>query len=475
MASRLALGVALAAFALFVAPVGTPAATPPQQLPAATPPLDLHGAVAYALDHDPTVLNRRATLAMDESTYAHDHAAEFPSLAGQLQNQILKTNGNTAGAFSEFGLAQAQVFSQNVAQIESTWNLYTGSLSQIQAQQAKRQVEGARDDLKRAEQQLASDVAAAWYNVVQQRESVRLAGGDRTYQQQLLDAARAQERVGRAAGVDVLRAQVNELRSEATLTTDNANEANAREALAQRIGAPPDTPFALPAALPEPPLPEVPLDALVAAALGARTDVASARAQVAVARLADSAIDSDRRPQIQLTGAFGNAEIPTTLSTGPTVIPGFGVIPGSSVTRPGFWQIGATSTWTVPFIEYGARRAAHRSARAQLDAAEATLSSTEGQVAVDVRQALRGVQTAHANLATQREADRLGAESARIAQLQYANGLISLTDATAAEQSALSAANDLVVARVNYLNALVHLRTAVGVADPLTVVEPGVP
>jgi outer membrane protein TolC len=92
-----------------------------------------------------------------------------------------------------------------------------------------------------------------------------------------------------------------------------------------------------------------------------------------------------------------------------------------------------------------------------------------------VRQALRGVQTAHANLATQTEADRLGAESTRIAQLQYANGLISLTDATAAEQSALSSANDLIVARVNYLNALVHLRTAVGVADPLTVVEPGVP
>jgi len=463
---RLVVGVALAAFALFVAPMATPAETAP---------LDLHAAVKYALDHDPTVLNRRATLAMDESTFARDHANEFPSLAGQLQNQIAKTNGNTAGSFSEFGLSQAQVFSQNVAQITSTYNLYTGSLSQIQAQEAKRQVEGARADLKRAEQSLASDVAAAWYNVVQQRESIRLSAGDRAYQQQLLDAARAQERVGRAAGVDVLRAQVNELRSEATLTTANANEANAREALAQRIGAPPDTPFAFPATLPEPPLPQAPLDALVAAALGARSDVASARAQVAVAKLTDEAIESDRRPQIQLTAAFGNAEIPTTASAAATVIPGFGLIPGTSVTRPGFWQIGATSTFTLPFIEYGARRAAHRAARAQLDAAQATLSSTEGQVAVDVRQALRAVQTSHANLATQTEADRLGAESTRIAQLQYSNGLISLTDATAAEQSALSSANDLVVARVSYLNALVHLRTAVGVADPLTVVEPGVP
>ncbi len=83
--------------------------------------------------------------------------AEFPTLAGTLQNQIAKTNGNTAGSFSEFGLSQPQVFSQNVAQIGSTYNLYNGlARRRSQAQQAKRQVEGARADLRRAEQQLAS-------------------------------------------------------------------------------------------------------------------------------------------------------------------------------------------------------------------------------------------------------------------------------------------------------------------------------
>jgi outer membrane protein TolC len=463
-ARLLAAGAALVAVAVFGTPV------PARAQPA---PLDLRGAVSFALEHDPTILQRRATLAQNESTYARDHAALFPTLAATLQNQLAKTNGNNGGSFSQFGLSQAQVFSQNVAQIGSTWNLFNGSLAQIQAQEAKRQVEASRYDLRRAQQQLASDVAAAWYNVVQQRESVRLSEGDRSYQQQLLDAASAQERVGRVAGVDVLRAQVNELRSEASLTTARAGEANAREALAQRIGAPPDTAFAIPVTLPEPPLPPTPLEALVAAALAARSDVASARALVAVARLADAAIESDRRPQIQLTGSFGNTETPTTRATATQVIPGFGVIPGSTVNRPGFWQIGATETFTFPLVEYGARRAAHRAARAQLDAAEGVLASTESGVAVDVRQALRAVQTAGANLGTQKEANRLGAESARIAQLQYRNGLISLTDATAAEQSALSAANDLVVARVNYLNALVRLRASVGVADPLAVVEPG--
>jgi outer membrane protein TolC len=454
----LALGAAAVAFAVFAAPSAARAAQAP---------FDLRAAVRYALEHDPTVLNRRATVASNEATFARNHAAEFPTLAGTLQNQLAKTNGNNGGSFSQFGLSQSQIFSQNTAQIGSTFNLYNGSLAQINAQTAKRQVEASREDLRRSEQQLAADVTAAFYNAVQQREATRLAEGDRAYQQQLLDVARAQERVGRAAGVDVLRAQVNALRSEANLTSARATQVNAVESLAQRIGAPPDTPFALPEVLPEPPLPQTPVDALVAAALGSRADVASAREQIAVARLTDAAIETDRRPQLQLTGAFGNNETP-----GQTAIAG---IPNQGPQRPGFWQIGATETLTVPFIEYGSRRAAHRAARAQLTAAEGALASVESGVATDVRQALRAVQTASANLATQREAQRLGAESARIAQLQYRNGLISLTDATAAEQSALSAANDLVAARVAYLNALARLRAAVGVADPVAVADPGAP
>jgi outer membrane protein TolC len=340
-------------------------------------------------------------------------------------------------------------------------------LNQVQAQEAKRQVESQRATVRRAEQQLAQDVATAWYNAVQRREGLRLAEGDRMYQQELLDAARAQERVGRVAGVDVLRAQVNELRSESNLTTARADDVNGRETLAQRIGAPPDTPFALPQTLPEPPLPTTPVEALVAIAIAARPDIAGARSQIAYAKLTDAAIDTDRRPQIQLTGAFGSSETPAQ-----TAFPGFPVLPPQ---RPGFWQIGATSSLTVPFIEYGARRAAHAAARAEIDAAVAALSSTENGVEVNVRQALRATQTTAANVATAREADRLGAESARIEQLRYRNGLSSITDVTSAEQSALQAAQDLITARVNYLDALVALRVAIGVVDPISIADTEAP
>jgi outer membrane protein TolC len=84
---------------------------------------------------------------------------------------------------------------------------------------------------------------------------------------------------------------------------------------------------------------------------------------------------------------------------------------------------------------------------------------------------VRGVQTAAANLASYKAAAQFGAESARISQLQYHNGLISLTDATQAEQTNLSAQTDLVAARVTYVEAIVRLRVSLGTLEPLAIVD----
>ena len=255
-------------------------------------PLDLQGALKFALGHSQTILSKRSTLASLEANYARLHAAEFPTIAGTLQNQVSKS-ANNAGAFQQFNLSQQNVFSQNTAQIGSTWNINTGSSQQISAQQAKRQQDAAQADLRRSEQQLAIDVSNGFYALVARREATRLARADRNYQQSLLDVARQSEKVGRVAGVDVLRAQANELRSESTLVSSQSDEANASETLAQTIGAPAETPFAIPAVVPEPTLANTPLDQLIAIAEASRYDIAGARATLDANRLADGLIDTE--------------------------------------------------------------------------------------------------------------------------------------------------------------------------------------
>jgi outer membrane protein TolC len=431
--------------------------------------LDLRAAVQYALDHSANIAGRRATLANDEAQFAKDHANEYPPVTGLLENQLTKQSNASAGSLAQYNIVPASAFSQNTAQLGTQWTIYNGSYNQILAQRAKRQVESDRSDLQRAQQQLAQDVSTAYYNVSVRRETVRLDIADGAYQAALLQVARDNERVGRIAGVDVLRSQVNALRAQATLATAQSDEATARESLAQTIGAPPDQAFVFEDTLPEPPLITTPLAELVATAQANRSDIASATAAVANARLANSIIDTDRFPTLQINAAFGNQFTPTE---GAAINPFTGIAqPIGTRGSPGFWQIGATETLQIGFAEYGSRRAQHRAAHYAIDSAQVTLDTTRYSVESDVRQALRGAQTAAANLATAKEASALGAESARIAQLQYKNGLISLTDATQAERDNLSAQNDLVNARATYIGAIVHLRVAVGSSDPLAVVD----
>ncbi|GAC1534554.1 MAG: TolC family protein [Candidatus Velthaea sp.] len=431
-------------------------------------PLDLRGALRYALAHNPSILSRRATLANDEAQYARLHANEYPPITGALTNTVAKQNPYAQGTFSQYNLQPATTFSQNTAQIGTQWMLFNGFNTQLAALQAKRQAEAARDDVRRAEQQLAADVTNAYYAVSVRRETVRLDTLDRAYQQALLDVARNNERVGRVAGVDVLRAQVNELRSESTLKTAQSDEATAREMLAQTIGAPPEQPFEFTDMLPEPAVPPASPATLVALAKSNRTDIASARAALAAARVTNQLIDTDRLPQLSLNAAFGNQFSPTSYGRLLSAAPGNVALPRGN---PGFWSIGATESLQLGLIDYGARRAQHRAAHAGIDAASATLATTENAVETDVRQAYRGVQTTAANLATAKQASAYGAESARIAQLQYRNGLISLTDATQAERDNLQTQTDLVNARVAYIGAVVHLRVSLGTSETLAIVD----
>jgi len=423
-------------------------------------PLDLRAAVRFALDHNASIASRQATLANDEAQFAKDHSTEYPPVTGLLENQLIKQSNASSGSLAQYGITSASAlstFSQNTAQIGTQWTVYNGSYNQIFAQRAKRQVEADRDNLRRAQQQLVQDVSNAYYTVSVRRENVRLDFADEAYQAALLQVARDNERVGRAAGVDVLRSQVNALRAQATLATAQSDEATARESLAQTIGAPPEQAFVFADALPEPALPATPLAELVTTAEANRSDIAGAAADLANARLANSIIDTDRFPTLQLAATVN-------LFTG---LP----LPPSGRGSPGFWQIGATETLQIGFAEYGSRHAQHRAARYAIDSAQTALDTARYAVETDVRQALRGAQTAASNLTTAKQASALGAESARIAQLQYKNGLISLTDATQAERDNLSAQNDLVNARVNYIDAVVHLRVAVGTSDPPAIVD----
>ncbi len=448
--------------------------------------LDAYGTVAFALHNAPSLLAQAATILENDLSYTRDRAAEYPALTGELQNQLSKQS-NQIGNFAQFGLSPQNNFSENTAQLAALYNLYNGG-AQLTAEQAKRFTEVSKYELKRQEEQLAIAVSNNFYALAAFHRVVVLDDNDVRYQQALLDAARASERVGRVAGVDVLRARVALTRSESALVQARVDETNAAESLAVQVGAPSDTTFAVPGDVPEPARPKTPPGVLSSIARSNRPEIAAAKATLAYAKLGEAAVDNDLRPVVQLGGSVGSQVSPTSLvqeqqqidaenaaalasytsesALFPNVtFPAPVVLPPVDRNRPGFWQFNVTSTFQIPLYDYGQRAAAHHAARGQIDSALASLYNAYDSVQADLNASERNLDSAQEKLQLAKASAALATESARIAQLQYRNGLISFTDATQTEQTALAAQNDLISARVTYVTALIRLRVALAPPD----------
>jgi outer membrane protein TolC len=419
------------------------------------------------MDHSPQVVKQEATVASLHQQYVRLHSNSLPNLTGELQNFSQKSN-NLQGNFAIAGLSQSRTFSQNTAQIGSNYTFDTGFLSAIQANAAKAQEAGAQADLRQTRDQLANSVAANFYDIATKDETARLAASDVSYQHVLVIVAQAKERAGVAAGVDVLRAQASEEKSRSTLVADQAQAANAREALAQLIGAPLDTQFDVPAQIAQPPLPDESLGKLIAIAQANRPDVASAQSSLVAAQLTRKGFDRELFPQIQMSAFFGNQFSPTNaVALQQEIDSQFppGQAPKVPRGSPGFWQLQAVSTFSLPLWDYGARKAERENDDTQVAAAQNALDTTSQQVALEVRQAYRAAVTAKAQLQYASGEVRAAVESARVARLQYQNGLIAISDVLQAQEAAQSSQIDLYNARVAYVEAVIKLRVALGIYD----------
>ncbi|MBV8116865.1 MAG: TolC family protein [Candidatus Eremiobacteraeota bacterium] len=435
-------------------------------------PMTLPDAVAYALDHNPTVATQRAAVTQAQHALALQRGVAYPTVNGTLQS-FLSKSANYQGSFAALGVAQQSVVSQNTAQVGITnWNLTTGGFAFLALAASRAQEEQAANSLANTEDQIATTVTNAFYAIVQRQALVAVDAITLRYQNDLVDVARIRERAGVAAGVDVLQAKTSAAKSQSSLVADRASVQDARESLAQQIGAPILTPFATPTAVPQPPLPHGAVDTLVGIAEKNRPDVGAAREAVFAAQYTRRGWNVELFPQVSISALLGNQFSPTSVALSQQQIdqeciahiipPPCPIVPRGSF---GFWALQAVSTFSLPLVDYNARHSERVNDDAQLASAESTYASTRLQSELDVRESYRAAQTAQAQVVWANQEAAYGIESARIAQLQYKAGVKTIYDVLQAQQAAQQAANDAVAARVNYVDAVVKLRVSLGTYD----------
>lgn len=430
--------------------------------------MTLKQAVDFALAHNPSNIAAQAQAIAAAAALTRNRSAQLPQVAANTQSLLQRQSASNAGTFAQFGLQPTANFSQNTSQVLGTANVINLA-STLEARQAKRSYDSALQNLRLTRQQTTLAVENGYYALVQDADLVRLANEDLAYQRALRDIADANFRAGKVAGIDRLKAQVQVTSSQQRLSSAQADVEDARQNLAQVIGAQPAQGFVFPSTVEVPVLPSLDRVGLETLALSQRPEVAIAQASVDNARYANALVDAPNRPIVQLSGGWGNQTSPTanalafdqcTLANQnlPLAVAPLNCAPGASH----FYNVSLSSTWSLPLLDWGTVHAAHVSARATIDSTQANLDAARRQAVVDVDEALRRVEVQRQNVALAGANADIAKQVAQTSQVQYKVGLISQIEVTAAQQTYLQAARDYLVAQIGFVLSAEKLKLATG-------------
>jgi outer membrane protein len=296
--------------------------------------------------------------------------------------------------------------------------LYTGGRIGGQVDAAAQGLAAARGDARAARDDLVLEVKTAYWGLVTARESVRvLQEAMRAFDAHLEDA-RNRERFGLAARNEVLAVQVERDRSELDRLQAQTQADLAEANLRRLLDLAPSTHVEArePLATSTPALPEV--EALVAEAADARPDRAALVARVAAADALRGAEHGARLPQVALTGGYTYAN------------PNRDIVPPEAVWQD-TWDVGVSLSWSV--FDGGRRSASEARARAQADAARASLRELDRAIRLEVTQRALELHTAEARLAVAERSLESAKENRRVAADRYREGVIPSSELLDAE------------------------------------------
>ncbi|MES1241513.1 MAG: TolC family protein [Acidobacteriota bacterium] len=418
-------------------------------VPAAAQALTLPEAVERALARFPAVEAARARQQEAEEALGEARASRRPrgrvtGSATQYQEPMVVTpiHGFGPGLFPEFDETLGQ------ATLTVSYPLLDNGGIDAQVRSAGSQLEAAGAAVGSAEQLLARRVAAAYLAALGQSQV--LAAHDHRLDALRAELSRVQQRydVGRAAKVEILRAEAALANAEADRVRLSSAVDNAERELARLLDSPLDETRAarlVPVRVEGGPVSSEAREELAAAGIEASPAVAQARSQVAAAEAGTALARSILRPDVRAVGNYNE----WTSSQG---------------NFTGEWNVGLQLT--VPLFDGGVTRRRIARAEAGVTAAQEQVRLAEVQVREDVDRAAAAAEEAEARIASLAKAEERFAEVVRVQKLMLDEGAGTQTDYLNAEADLLGVRASLAEARHAAALARVDLARAAGLLTP---------
>jgi len=303
-----------------------------------------------------------------------------------------------------------------------------------------------------AEQQVAVDVAAAYYRVVSQQAFVDVARQSLDRARRLRDASEAKLDAGLVSQLDVLRSQQLVAQAEMQFFDSQAAVEDARDRLAFLMGRTTNERFEVEASIPRPSSDPIDVAQATTVALGNRLDL---RSRMASRDDAENQIRFTRNqllPQVDVNLALTRRE------TAPSFRSSFGM---------DGYQFATFFTIAMP-VDRTAQQVDYQSAVLDRDRRRREVTTLERQIADDVKQAIRERDRLLRGVLSAETSVEIGRREVEVAQLRYQTGLSNNLDVVTAESGLLAAEGRRIQALADSAVARLRLRALLGVFNPRT-------
>lgn len=302
------------------------------------------------------------------------------------------------------------------------------------------------------EQQVAVDVAAAYYRVVSQEALVEVARQSVIRARHLREASEAKLDAGLVSQLDALRSQQLVTQSEMQLFDAQSAIDDARDQLSFLLGRHDSEPFAVDANIPKTGTDPIDVATATKLALANRLDLKS---RVAASNDAENEIRFAKNqllPQVDVNFALTRRE------TSPTFKDSFALDGYRFAT---FFTIAMPVDRTTQQVQY-------QTALLNRDRARRDAETLERQIADNVKQMVRERERLIRNVAAAENSVELSRREVDVAQLRYENGLSNNLDVVTAEAGLLQAEGRRIQALADTAVAALRLRAVLGIFNPRT-------
>jgi outer membrane protein TolC len=407
--------------------------------------LSLRDAIARGLQHNLGVL-------LQEQALATAHASRWESLTGLLPDVSARVGeARRKSSLAEFGFTD---FPGLPGRTVGPFNVFDTRLDVTQplvdlnalytARAGAAGVRAARHDIQNARDFVVLVIANLYLNTISATARVDAARAAVTTADALLELANDLKTAGLAAGIDVLRAQVQQQSERQRLIAAENDFAKGKLQLARAIGLPPGQDVSLVDRIPYAPLDNVTLEGALKRAYASRSDFLAGQELLKAAEAGHKAAQTALLPTVDVTGEV--ARIGTEASSTDFVY-------------------GIAAAVKVPLFDRGHQQAELARSDAELRRQRALLGDIRARIDLEVRSALLDVSAAQQALEAAQTGLTLANQQLTQSRDRFSAGVAGSIEVVQS-QDAVARANDNYIAALYAHNiAKASLARAIGIAE----------